>query len=55
MKIRNLIGENGKTVLEYIPETEADREQIAEMQLDGEIPDDASQSHPQRPPEEVTD
>ena len=46
MRIRNLIGENGKSVLEYIPETDADRDEIDQMQLDGDIPDTASQSHP---------
>ena len=49
MRIRNLIGENGAAVLEYIPETEADREEIAEMMLDGDIPDKPSQNHPERP------
>ena len=49
MRIRNLIGEDGATVLEYIPETEEDREEIAEMQLDGDIPDQPSQNHPERP------
>jgi hypothetical protein len=53
MRIRNLIGENGATVLEYIPENEADREEIAAMQLDGDIPDGPSQSHPQRPEGEI--
>jgi hypothetical protein len=49
VRIRNLIGDNGNSVLEYIPETEDDREEVARMMLDGEIPDAPSQSHPTVP------
>ena len=38
MIIRNNIGLNGKSVMEYVPETEEDREEIFRMMLDGEIP-----------------
>ena len=48
MKIRNLIGESGKAVLEYVPETQADRDECARMMLDGVIPDEPSQHVPER-------
>ena len=46
MKIRNHIGESGKTIMEYVPENDADREEIERMQAAGEIPDEPIQSVP---------
>ena len=51
MLIRNYIGESGKAILEYVPENDADREQIALMMMEGEIPDSPAQSDPKEPDE----
>lgn len=48
MRIRNLVGENGRTILEYIPETDEDRDEIARMMLDRKIPDVPAQAVPIR-------
>lgn len=48
VKIRNLIGEAGKPILEYIAESDEDREQLFAMMKDGEIPDEPSQRDPSR-------
>lgn len=47
MKIRNNIGESGKSIMEYVPENDDDRATIAAMMMRGEIPDAPSQSHPE--------
>jgi hypothetical protein len=44
MRIRNHVLTNGKTVLEYIPENEEDREEVWRMMGDGEMPAEPSQS-----------
>jgi hypothetical protein len=46
MKINNYIGEGGKTILEYVPENDQDRDQIEQMQAAGEIPDEPAQNVP---------
>jgi len=52
MRIRNHVGENGKTILEYVPENDDDREEIARMMLDGEIPNAPAQAVPEDVPDE---
>ena len=47
MRIRNHIGESGKSILEYIPENDADREKISAMMRDGKIPNAPSQRVPE--------
>ena len=46
MRIRNNICTNGKPVMEFIPESPEDEQQIYAMMLDGTMPDSASQSVP---------
>jgi hypothetical protein len=44
--VRNLVGESGKAVLEYVPENQADIDECARMMLDGEVPDAPAQRDP---------
>jgi hypothetical protein len=41
--IRNHIGEGGKSVLEYVPENDADRSEVERMWADEEIKDQPAQ------------
>ena len=49
MIVRNHIGKNGTQILEYIPQNDADIQQLAIWMQDGTIPAEASQSHPPAP------
>ena len=48
MIVRNHICKGGTQVLEYIPQTDADYQQIAKWMQDGVIPAEASQADPDR-------
>lgn len=50
MIIRNLVGESGKTIISYVAENDEDREEIARMMMDGEIPNAPAQAVPQDAP-----
>ena len=52
MRIRNYIGEAGKSIMEYVAENDVDREQLVLMMADGSIPDSPAQSEPKRENEE---
>lgn len=46
MKIRSLVGESGKPVLDYVAESDEDREALTLMALEGRVPHDIAQKDP---------